>query len=166
MKIPVVNTPSEFKAVAEALVMLKGAEKLVSDKKDEFLKPARELYATAKANYGESEDLIEESIKKGKFLLLDYLERKQKESALEAEAAFNRGDVVMALQAMNIAPNVDGVGFSTKASFEVVDQDAIPSQFFKTELDTKRILDVLKTGEEIPGIRKTSSYSVVLRGQK
>lgn len=148
-----VDTPTAYKAAAEALLEVKRAIKTVEEKKQAITAPARKAAAEATALFSQAERRLGEAEDHLKGVLSHYVDRRVPEAAAQAGKALTDGDRSALAAALAAVPHVDGLKLSTETDFEVVDSDAIPSQYLKTAVDRKAVLDALRRGEAIPGIR-------------
>jgi len=147
-----IKSAEAYAAAAQALLQVKIALKQTEARRREITAPAVEAAKKAAALFVPFEKDLTDAEAYLKDLLSNYVDQRVPQAAQEATAALNAGDRSALQTALAAVPHVDGIGLSTETSFEVIDSDAVPKQFLKTEIDRKAVLKALRAGEEIPGI--------------
>lgn len=147
-----IKSPDAYVAAAQALLQVKSAIKQADAKRREITAPAMEAAKKAAALFVPFEKDLADAEDYLKGLIAGYVDERIPQSAQEAAAALNAGDRNALQTALAAVPHVDGIGLATETTFEVIDIDAVPKQFLKTEIDRKAVLKALRSGEDVPGI--------------
>jgi hypothetical protein len=148
-----IDTPTAYKAAAEALLQVKKALKTIEDKKQAITAPARKAAQEAAALFSKTEKGLSEAEDHLKAVLSSYIDRRVPEAAAQAGQALSDGNREALAASLTAVPHVDGLKLSTETDFDVVDFDAIPDAFLKTAVDRKLLLDALRRGQDVPGVK-------------
>jgi hypothetical protein len=157
-----VESIQQYVHLAKSLVELRRARDYVKARKEQITAPVKALTETAKEWFGGTEKTIDATEKRLKDLLESFIEVRTDVARDESKAALDAGDVHKSIALMVIVPEVDGIQIRNEVAFEVVDYDAVPSEYFERTLKTGAVKTALKDGVAIPGIIRKDRAQIAI----
>lgn len=154
-----IKTHDGYGVAAEVLLDVKSRLKLLTEKKEGFTKPAREIIAAANSLFAGVEQAYEDTEKILKRKLADYLlaceearyaQLRKAQSVAKIDPQKAR-KLVAGAEALS-APPVSGVSVRAKFEYEILDEEKIPEEYFVRTVDEDKLLAALKAGEDVPGV--------------
>lgn len=142
--------------VKTQLAQIEAERKRIVGPQYEAWKAANDLFSRVREKYEVAEKILKE--KMGLFLAAE----KAREMALLAEVA--KGDVTALALAAEAAPTAQGVSERKNVTFEVVDPNAVPDEYW--ELNLKAIRAAVKAGAVIPGVRVSVETTVAVSARR
>lgn len=144
---------TEYAAVAATLIQIRAARNYIEGRKKQILQPVRQLGDVVKEWFSAPEATLQEAETKIKAVMEMYADQAVPKASQAASEALLRGDIQGMQLAMTAVPPVNGISLSTVQDFEVVDEQAVPEQFLKIEINTAKVRAEGRAGRSVPGIR-------------
>lgn len=146
----VVTTDETFQAAGEMLKEIKKRRARISEFMDPIIQAAHKTHKTALDQKKTLEKPYIEADKHLRAQVSGYKALQDAARNREALALASRGEMTLPRE----AATVDGLGFTKKWAFEVIDPDALPKEFtIPDEPKIRRTVEALGEAHNIPGIR-------------
>lgn len=161
-----VTSQDELTSVAEHIGVIKQAKKVVTEARDKYIAPAKEIIDRAKADFNPIIDMCDEAEKilKGKAQAFMEAEDKRIEDAKKKEVAkvesgYQKPETAVEKisqmpTAVKTTKSAAGtLGIKKVKEVVIVDESKIPEEYYKPrELDMVKIKKVATAGIAIPGV--------------
>jgi hypothetical protein len=157
-----ISTPEAYRQAALGLIDVKAVLKTIAERRSEMTHPVQHLKDLADEWFGSAEELYLQTETALKARLVEYTERRIAEASTASKAAIAEGNLAGTLQAMQAYPQVEGLSYSTIVDFVVEDFNAVPDQYKVASLKRREIVQALKAGESVPGIRRQDRTSLAV----
>ncbi len=169
-----VTNEKELEAVADHISNIKKMKKYVTQVRDKYIEPAKEIINQAKEQYDPYIKACDEaeSVMKGKaqeFMLQEKQKEDEKKERILADKRTTVDTKIQKLEQVNESDKTVDTG-ATKLTmkmvkdFRIKDSDLIPDEYYKPrELDLVKIRKVALAGVTIPGVEVFEKPSMASR---